>query len=95
MSGILIDLAIFALLLVISGLLSGAETAFFRLQSRIKDYGEEASIHAGILTVLQRPRHLLISLLTGNTLANIAIAFVAALLTADLSQRLGLGLSLL
>ncbi len=95
MTGILINLALFTGLLIISGLLSGAETAFFRLQSRIKDYGEDAAIHAGILTVLQRPRHLLISLLTGNTLVNITIAFVAALLTADLARRLGLGLSLL
>jgi len=95
MSGVFISLALFAGLLVLSGLLSGAETAFFRLQSRIKDYGEDASIHAGILRVLQRPRHLLISLLTGNTLANIAMAFVAALLTADLARRLELSLSLL
>ena len=95
MSGVFISLALFAGLLVLSGLLSGAETAFFRLQSRIKDYGEDASIHAGILRVLQRPRHLLISLLTGNTLVNIAMAFVAALLTADLARRLELSLSLL
>lgn len=95
MSGILVNLALFAGLLILSGFLSGAETAFFRLQSRIKDYGEDAAIHAGILTVLQRPRHLLISLLTGNTLVNITMAFVAALLTADLARRLGLGLSLL
>ena len=52
MSGVFISLALFAGLLVLSGLLSGAETAFFRLQSRIKDYGEDASIHAGILRVL-------------------------------------------
>ena len=93
MSGILINLALFAGLLILSGLLSGAETAFFRLQSRIKDYGEDAAIHAGILTVLQRPRHLLISILTGNTLVNVTMAFIAALFTADLAQRLGLGLS--
>ncbi len=95
MSGVLINLALFGGLLILSGLFSGAETAFFRIQSRIKDYGEEAAIHSGILNVLQRPRQLLISLLTGNTLVNIAMAFVAALLTADLAQRLGLGLSLL
>lgn len=95
MIGVLINLGLFAALLILSGLLSGAETAFFRLQSRIKDYGEDASLHAGILTILQRPRHLLISLLTGNTLVNIAMAFIAALLTADLALRLGLNLSLL
>ncbi|MFB0515193.1 MAG: hemolysin family protein [Candidatus Neomarinimicrobiota bacterium] len=95
MSGILINLALFMGLLILSGLLSGAETAFFRLQSRIKDYGEDKAIHTDVLTILQRPRHLLISLLTGNTLVNITIAFLAALLTADLALRLGLNLTLL
>ncbi|UCD36861.1 MAG: HlyC/CorC family transporter [Fidelibacterota bacterium] len=95
MSGLLINVLLLGGLLVLSGLLSGAETAFFRLQSRIKDYGEDVSIHKSILVILQRPRHLLISLLTGNTLVNIAMAFVAALLTADIALRLGLNLSLL
>ena len=95
MSGVLINLFLLVGLLVLSGLFSGAETAFFRLQSRIKDYGEDAAIQPGILAILRRPRHLLISLLTGNTLVNIAMAFIAALLTADLALRLGLSLSLL
>jgi putative hemolysin len=90
MSNILIHLGVFLLLLILSGLLSGAETAFFRLQSRIRDYGEEATIPEGILALLKRPRHLLISLLTGNTLVNIIIAFVASLLTINMALEMGL-----
>ncbi|MFC1546958.1 hemolysin family protein [Candidatus Neomarinimicrobiota bacterium] len=90
MSSILSHLILFILLLIISGILSGAETAFFRLQSRIRDYGEESTVPEGILTLLKRPRHLLISLLTGNTLVNIAMAFLAALMTVNLTLRLGL-----
>ncbi|UCH10055.1 MAG: DUF21 domain-containing protein, partial [Fidelibacterota bacterium] len=95
MSTAFLYVILFVGLLLLSGLLSGAETSFFRLQSRIKDYGEDASIHAHILALLRRPRHLLISLLTGNTLVNIAMAFIAALLTGELALRLGLNLSLL
>ncbi len=95
MTGIAVNLLLFLGLLILSATFSGAETAYFRLQGRIKDYGEDRSLHPGILTILKRPRHLLISLLTGNTLVNIAMAFFAALLTADLAIRLGLNLSLL
>lgn len=89
----MINLAIFAGLLVLSGFLSGAETAFFRLQGRMKDYGPDALLSEPILTILQRPRQLLISLLTGNTVVNIAMAFIATLFTADLATQLGLNIA--
>lgn len=95
MTGIGVNLLLFLGLLILSAIFSGAETAYFHLQGRIKDYGEDRSLHPGVLAILKRPRHLLISLLTGNTLVNIAMAFFAALLTADLAIRLGLNLSLL
>lgn len=89
----MVNLAIFAVLLVFSGVLSGAETAFFRLQSRMKDYGPDESLSDSILTILQQPRQLLISLLTGNTVVNTAMAFMAALFTADLATQLGLSIA--
>ena len=95
MSTAIIYAVLLVVLLILSGLLSGAETSFFRLHSRIKDYGEDKAIHAQILVLLQRPRHLLISLLTGNTLVNIAMAFIAALFTGQIALRLGLNLALL
>lgn len=94
MTAIFVNLALFLALLILSGIFSGAETAFFRIQGRIKDFGADKSLHPGTLAILRRPRHLLISLLTGNTLVNIAMAFLAALLAADLAGRLGLNLTL-
>lgn len=82
-------------LLILDAVFSGAETAFFRLQSRLKDYGDEAAFSEGILQVLKQPRQLLISLLTGNTITSVSMAFIAALLTADLAIRLGLNLALM
>ena len=95
MSSVLLHLLLFVVLLILSGILSGAETAFFRIQSRVKDYGEDRTLQPGILSLLERPRHLLISLLTGNTLVNISMAFVAALLTANLAVHLSINLSIL
>ncbi|MEE9464495.1 MAG: hemolysin family protein [Candidatus Neomarinimicrobiota bacterium] len=95
MSSPLLYILLFVVLLLLSSAFSGAETAFFRLQGRIRDYGAEAAVPPGVLAVLKRPRRLLISLLTGNTLVNIALAFIAALLTADLARYLNLSLPLL
>lgn len=95
MNSPLLYILLFALLLLLSSAFSGAETAFFRLQGRIRDYGAEAAIPPSVLAILKRPRRLLISLLTGNTLVNIAMAFIAALLTADLAQYLNFSLPLL
>ena len=88
-------LALLLVLLLLSGAFSGAETAFFRLQGRIKDFGADAAVPDRVLAVLARPRHLLISLLTANTLVNIAMAFVAALMAAELAHSLDLPLSLM
>ncbi len=88
-------LALLLGLLLLSGAFSGAETAFFRLQGRIKDFGADAAVPPRVLAVLARPRRLLISLLTANTLVNIAMAFVAALLAAELAHSMDLPLSLL
>ncbi len=86
-------LALLVGLLLLSGAFSGAETAFFRLQGRIKDFGADAAVPQRVLAVLKRPRHLLISLLTANTVVNIAMAFVAALIAAELAHSLDLPLA--
>ena len=96
-SQVLLDVFLFIILLVISGALSGAETAFFKVQSRLKDYGDDQNgeLSPTILAILKEPRQLLIALLTGNTVVNVAMAFFAALITADLAQAAGFNLNML
>ncbi|MFC1481249.1 hemolysin family protein [Candidatus Neomarinimicrobiota bacterium] len=93
----LIDVFLFFILLVVSGVLSGAETAFFKVQSRLRDYGDErkGDFSPAVLAILKQPRQLLISLLTGNTVVNVTMAFMSALITADFARAAGLNLNLL
>lgn len=95
MSRAMLDLLLILALLVTSALLSGAETAYFRIQSRLKDYGDDESLTPAMKALLENPRRLLISLLTGNTLVNITIASLAALVTADLARQWSLNLALM
>ncbi|MCH8328091.1 MAG: HlyC/CorC family transporter [Candidatus Marinimicrobia bacterium] len=95
MSRAMLDLLLILALLVTSALLSGAETAYFRIQSRLKDYGDDELLSPGVKAVLENPRRLLISLLTGNTFVNIAVASLAALITADLAREWSLNMELL
>ena len=95
MSRVALDLLAMLALLLASAFLSGAETAFFRLQSRLKDYGDDELLSPGVKAILDNPRRLLISLLTGNTFVNISMASLAALITADLARIWSLNLELL
>lgn len=96
MSSIILYGLIMVILLILSGLLSGAETAFFTIQSRITDYGEaNDDVSASTMQLLEKPRQLLISLLTGNTLVNISMAFFAALITSQMANQVNIKLPLL
>jgi len=72
---------IFLFLLILSAFFSGTETAYFHLRTYRKDLPEK------LKRVLQNPRRLLISLLTGNTLVNVAMASFAAYLTAQYAEQ--------
>lgn len=77
-----------ALLLVLSGLFSGAESALFALH-RVQIRQLELSgdwISRTVLALLRSPRRLLGSLLVGNTLANIALSTAV---TAIALERFG------
>ncbi len=68
-------------LFVLSAFFSGSETAFFSL-SRIylkKIENSSKGSSKRILALLKKPRHLLITLLLGNTFVNMAISSLAAL----------------
>ena len=66
---------IFIFLLILSAFFSGTETAYFHIRKHRKETPEK------LKSVLDSPQHLLVSLLTGNTIVNVAIASLAAYMT--------------
>ena len=72
---------IFIFLLILSAFFSGTETAYFNIRKHRSDTSEKVE------SILNRPRRLLISLLTGNTIVNVAIASLAAYLTHQYAQE--------
>ncbi|MBL7073935.1 HlyC/CorC family transporter [candidate division KSB1 bacterium] len=83
------EFALLILLLVLSAFFSGSETALFSLSEPLLQGMKEEKKRSSslILKLLGKPRRLLITILTGNTIVNIAIASLAALMAADLSHR--------
>ena len=69
-------LIIFIILIVLSAFFSSLETALFHLKSHQK-------INKTVKRLLEDPRKLLVSLLTGNTIVNIAIGSIAAYYTLE------------
>ena len=62
----------FIFLLMLSAFFSGTETAYFHIRKHRKETPEK------IKSVLDSPQRLLVFLLTGNTIVNVTIAFLAA-----------------
>ncbi|MCK5738359.1 HlyC/CorC family transporter, partial [bacterium] len=83
---------LFILFLVLSAFFSGSETALFSLSKlklqHLRDLDNPAAKR--VLKLLEQPQHLLITILTGNTLVNVSASTIAALLTADLCLYLGI-----
>jgi gliding motility-associated protein GldE len=76
----------------LSGFFSASETAFFSISSsdieRLRnknDYGSKQ-----VLQLLEHPKRLLITIIVGNTIVNIGAASLAALVTLDICDALGL-----
>ena len=83
---------LFILFLVLSAFFSGSETALFSL-SKIKLQhlrNNDSPAAKRVLTLLEQPQHLLITVLTGNTLVNVSASTIATLLTADLCHHLNI-----
>jgi len=80
------------ILMLISAFFSSSETAYFSLKtSRIKELAKEnAKGTKTLLNLLREPRKLLITILTGNTIVNVAIASLAALMALDIAQYYGI-----
>jgi len=72
-------IAIFLVLILLSAFFSGTETAYFNIKSHRDD------VPAKLKDLLANPRSLLVSILTGNTLINVAIGSLAAIITYRIS----------
>ena len=88
---ILGEVLLFLILLAFSAFFSGAEAAYFSISKRglTSDETEE------VVSLLHKPKRLLITLLTGNTIANTGMAILAALITADIASRLNVNTAVL
>ena len=73
----------FAILLFFSGLFSGSETAFFSLSKL--DLGEMSPDNR-VRRLMEKPERLLIAILIGNTLVNVAAGSLGALAALTLSR---------
>ena len=65
----------FIFLIILSGFFSGSETAYFNLKTHHDDIPQK------LRDLLSNPRSLLVSILTGNTIINVAIGSLAAFIT--------------
>lgn len=88
----LFEIILIFIFITLSALFSGSETAFFSLSrvklQHLKENGGVSAVR--VVKLLEQPRQLLITLLIGNTLVNVATATLAALLTTEFSQLLQL-----
>ncbi len=86
-----IKLILFFFFLILSAFFSGSETAFFSLSKVKLQHLKESGIPAALRVVklLEEPKELLITILIGNTLVNVAASTIAALLTAEISVGFG------
>ncbi len=80
-----LSIAVFMLLLIASAFFSGSETALFSLKPvdrrKLKEKSRTQIRAKRVLQLLKEPRRLLVSILIGNTVVNVAAATLAALIT--------------
>ncbi len=90
-SALLLQLLGFIVLLGLSAFFSGSETALFNLKrndlEKLKhDLAPSSRL---IVRLLATPKRLLITVLTGNTIVNVALASMAALITTEIASNSG------
>jgi len=92
----LVFLVLLFFLLILSGFFSGSEVALFGVEKKkINFYLPNKTTQRYLSYLLSSPRRLLISILIGNNLVNVAISIISVLLVTDLASVYGLNLSLL
>ncbi len=83
---ILVSILVILILLLISALVSGAEIAFFSLDpAHLKEIkGKETKTNKLILTLLEKPKRLLATILITNNFVNVGIVILSAFLISEL-----------
>jgi putative hemolysin len=91
-----LELASLGVLVLLSALLTGAEAAYFSLgRARLKRLAEEQGPEdSPLVPLLTRPHELLVTLLVGITLVNIAASALAATMAAKLFGPAGLAVAI-
>ncbi|MCF8367569.1 MAG: gliding motility-associated protein GldE [Bacteroidales bacterium] len=84
--GILIGFLVVLVLLIFSAMISGSETAFFSFNpSQLKDFRAKGSrTNNTILTLLERPKRLLATILITNNFVNVAIVIISSYLSSQI-----------
>ena len=79
---------VLAVLLLLSAFFSGSEVAFFSLKQKNlnEDFKSSRLIHRYASNLISYPRRLLITILIGNTLANVAVSIVSVLLALEIAS---------
>ena len=88
-----IELLVMLLGLFISALYSGSEVAFFSLVNKVSELNqnnEHAASDRRIVTMLDKPRRLLATILIGNTVANIVTSVLAAVIAGKIALYYGM-----
>ena len=82
------EIIVFLVLLLASAVVSGSEVALFSLSATdretLAEKGDRRSRH--VLTLLEKPRRLLVTILLLNTLVNVSAAILAAMMTQDIAE---------
>lgn len=85
-----------AVLLVFSAFFSGSETALFSLsRSTVAGMGEGSGSRRRVAALLRRPRRLLVTILFGNLLVNVANTSIVTALAIRLYGEAGVGYAML
>jgi len=92
----LVNFLSFFFLLFFSGFFSGSEVSFFSLDKKKIDrhFKNNPLIHRYLITLINFPRRLLVTILIGNTFVNVAISIVAVLIAIDIAKLFQLNINI-
>ncbi|MFH1197674.1 MAG: hemolysin family protein [bacterium] len=78
-------------LLILSAIFSGSEVALFSLdKKKIKEFKKDSLVETYITSLLEYPRRLLVTILLGNTITNVAISLVSVIFALEIANNLNL-----
>jgi CBS domain containing-hemolysin-like protein len=92
-----VKLFIILILLLGSAFFSGSEVALFSLDKKKLDsnFNRSGIIYRYLINLISYPRRLLVTILIGNTIVNVAASIVAVSIAIDLSNLFNISLDLL